>query len=166
MWGVDGTGTASRKARQKSDAKSLPIGESAGIRPTGYKNSASFDGKNHGAEKQRGHSRRHNGFDDRWDAMDKAEQCTGMRNKRDVWMVAPAQYRGAHFATFPEALITPCILAGSGPGDTILDPFGGSGTTGKVAIELGRKAILCELNPDYISLIRERTDVTPGLIIQ
>lgn len=71
----------------------------------------------------------------------------------------------AHFATYPSALIKPCILAGTRPGDTVLDPFGGSGTTGQVAIELGRKAILIELNPEYAKLIRRRTSVTPGLAL-
>ena len=86
----------------------------------------------------------------------------GTRNKRSVWSVNVAQFNGAHFATFPEALITPCILAGSKSGDIVLDPFGGSGTTGKVALEYGRKAILCELNPEYVKLINERTNVTKG----
>ncbi len=86
-----------------------------------------------------------------------------MRNKRDVWTVAPANYPEAHFATFPPALIKPCILAGSKPGDVVLDPFGGSGTTGQVSAELGRKAILIELNPKYGKLMERRTDVTPGL---
>ena len=76
--------------------------------------------------------------------MEKEEQCTGMRNKRDVWTVAPANYPDAHFATYPPALIKPCVLAGTKAGDTVLDFFGGSGTTGQVALELGRKAILCE----------------------
>ncbi|MEI7534238.1 MAG: site-specific DNA-methyltransferase [Verrucomicrobiae bacterium] len=86
-----------------------------------------------------------------------------IRNKRSVWTVPSAPYSEAHFATFPPALITPCILAGSRPGDTILDPFGGSGTTGQVALEHGRKAILIELNPDYIPLIERRCTVTKGL---
>jgi len=85
------------------------------------------------------------------------------RNKRDVWFVGTQPYSEAHFATFPPDLIKPCILAGSRPGDTVLDPFGGSGTTGMVALELGRKAILIELNPEYCQLIRQRTNVTPGL---
>lgn len=161
IYDVDGTGTAARKART-ADNKLTPTSERNGIR-MGYKNSASFAGKNGGKEKQRGHSRRHNGFNDRWDAMSVAEQCTGMRNKRDVWTVAPANYPEAHFATFPPALILPCIRAGSRPGDTVLDPFGGSGTTAQVAIEEGRKAIICELNADYIPLIRQRTNTTPGL---
>lgn len=113
-------------------------------------------------DRQRGHGRRHQGFNDRWDGMERQEQCSGMRNKRDVWTVAPANYPGSHFATFPPALISPCILAGAPFGGVVLDPFGGSGTTGKVALELGRKAILVELNPEYVKLINVRTDVQTG----
>ncbi|MBS0328257.1 MAG: site-specific DNA-methyltransferase [Proteobacteria bacterium] len=113
-------------------------------------------------DKQRGHGRRHDGFNARWDQMERDEQCSGMRNKRSVWTVAPANYKEAHFATFPPDLIKPCILAGCPQGGVVLDPFGGSGTTGQVALELGRSAILCELNPDYIGLIRQRCSVTPG----
>jgi DNA modification methylase len=80
------------------------------------------------------------------------------KNKRSVWTVATKPYKGAHFATFPSTLIKPCILAGSKPGDIVLDPFGGSGTTGAVAIEHGRRSILIELNPEYIPLIQERLE--------
>jgi DNA modification methylase len=83
-------------------------------------------------------------------------------NKRTVWTIATQPYSEAHFATFPEELPKLCILAGSKPGDMILDPFAGSGTTGKVAIELGRRAILIELNPAYIQLAEERCNITPG----
>lgn len=86
-----------------------------------------------------------------------------LRNKRSVWNVAPFAYAEAHFATFPPDLIKPCILAGSRPGDMVLDPFGGSGTTGQVALELGRRATLIELNPEYVKLIERRTSVTLGL---
>lgn len=86
-----------------------------------------------------------------------------VRNKRSVWTVATAPYPEAHFATYPPDLIKPCILAGSRVGDTVLDPFAGSGTTGMVALELGRKAILIELNPKYVELIHQRCDVTVGL---
>jgi DNA modification methylase len=79
-------------------------------------------------------------------------------NKRSVWSVTTKPYKGAHFATFPPALIEPCILAGSKPGDIVLDPFGGSGTTGAVAIEHGRRSILIELNPEYIPLIQDRLE--------
>ena len=78
------------------------------------------------------------------------------RNKRSVWTVATQPFSEAHFATFPPALIEPCILAGSRPGDLVLDPFGGAGTTGLVADRHGRSAVLCELNPDYAAMARRR----------
>ena len=78
------------------------------------------------------------------------------RNRRSVWTIATKPYKGAHFATFPSDLIKPCILAGCPQGGVVLDPFGGSGTTGQVAAEHGREAILIELNPDYIDLQNER----------
>jgi DNA modification methylase len=123
-----------------------------------------IDGYRKRIDKQRGHER-HNGFNDKWDALTPAEQALLGSNKRDVWTVAPANYKEAHFATFPPELIKPCIMAGSRPGDTILDPFGGSGTTAQVALELGRRAIICELNDEYLPLIRRRTTVTPGLAL-
>jgi DNA modification methylase len=85
------------------------------------------------------------------------------RNKRSVWTVTTKPFKGAHFATFPPDLIKPCVLAGCPVGGTVLDPFGGSGTTGMVALELGRSAILIELNEKYVKLIEQRTDITPGL---
>ena len=88
-----------------------------------------------------------------------------IRNKRSVWTIPSQGFKGAHFATYPEKLIEPCILAGSKPGDVILDPFAGSGTTGKVALENGRKAVLCEMNPEYVKLIKERCKTTLGLAI-
>jgi DNA modification methylase len=78
------------------------------------------------------------------------------RNRRSVWTIATRPYAGAHFAVFPPALVEPCILAGSRPGDTVLDPFMGSGTTAAVAIEHGRQFIGCELNQDYKPLQDER----------
>lgn len=107
-------------------------------------------------DKQRGHGRRHAGFNDRWDAMEKAEQCSGMVNKRSVWTVATQPFKEAHFATFPPALIEPCILAGCPAGGTVLDPFGGAGTTGLVADRHGRDAILIEMNPEYAEMARNR----------
>jgi DNA modification methylase len=86
------------------------------------------------------------------------------RNRRSVWTVATQPYSGAHFATYPPALIEPCILAGSRPGDTVLDPFMGSGTTAQVAQDLGRKAIGCELNPQYVTLQTERV-AQMGLVL-
>jgi DNA modification methylase len=81
----------------------------------------------------------------------------GKRNKRSVWTIATQPYKDAHFATFPPALVEPCILAGSRVGDTVLDPFGGSGTTAEVATRLGRHSIIVELNPEYVGMIRRRT---------
>ena len=80
----------------------------------------------------------------------------GMRNKRDVWTVPTKGYAGAHFAVYPTALIEPCILAGSREGDTVLDPFSGSGTTGMVALRNGRNYIGTELNPEYAEISRQR----------
>ena len=86
------------------------------------------------------------------------------RNKRSVWTVASQPYSEAHFATFPPDLIKPCILAGSRVGDAVLDPFAGSGTVGLVATEYGRKSVLIELNPMYVAMIRDRTNVTIGML--
>lgn len=86
-------------------------------------------------------------------------------NRRSVWTVPSAPYKDSHFATFPPDLIKPCIMAGSKRGDVVLDPFGGSGTTGMVALELGRKAVLIELNPEYVKLAERRTIVTPELAL-
>jgi len=71
-------------------------------------------------------------------------------------MVATAPFRGAHFATFPPKLIEPCVLAGSRKGGTILDPFFGAGTTGLVAMRLGREFIGIELSPAYCEMARKR----------
>lgn len=86
--------------------------------------------------------------EDTWD--------TELRNKRSVWTVATQPYPEAHFAVFPLNLVLPCVLAGSRPGDTVLDPFSGSGTTGEAALRLGRSYIGIELNPDYVALTHKR----------
>ena len=80
----------------------------------------------------------------------------GTRHKRDVWTVTTKPFKGAHFATFPPDLIEPCILAGAPLGGTVLDPFGGSGTTALVAAKHGRYSVLCELNPEYVALAETR----------
>lgn len=138
-------------------------------------------------DKQRGYSRRHAGFNERWDKMTKAEQCGARkrdamddrilasasgrmgreegwretaqpmtRNKRSVWNVATEPCSEAHFATFPTRLIEPCVLAGSRPGDVVLDPFCGSGTTMIVAVQHGRVGLGIELNADYIAIAHRR----------
>lgn len=78
------------------------------------------------------------------------------RNKRSVWTVTTKPYSEAHFATFPEKLIEPCILAGSRKGDVVLDPFNGAGTTGLVSLKNGREYIGIELNPEYIEITERR----------
>ena len=78
------------------------------------------------------------------------------RNKRSVWTVTTKPFKGAHFATFPMDLIEPCVLAGCPEGGTVLDPFGGSGTTAVVANSHNRDAILIELNEEYIEIAKER----------
>jgi DNA modification methylase len=85
-----------------------------------------------------------------------ADNTTTERNRRTVWSIPTQPFDGAHFATFPRSLIEPCILAGSRPGDVVLDPFMGSGTTAQVAEHLGRQWIGCELNPDYMPLQARR----------
>jgi DNA modification methylase len=74
---------------------------------------------------------------------------TETRNLRNVWTISPKPYKGAHFAVMPEDIAERCILAGSRPGDTVLDPFGGVGTTGLVADRLGRNATLIELSAEH-----------------
>jgi DNA modification methylase len=81
------------------------------------------------------------------------------RNKRSVWTVATTPFKDAHFATFPPALIEPCVLAGCPQGGIVLDPFGGAGTTGLVADRLHRDAVLLELNPDYAAMAEARIRV-------
>lgn len=84
----------------------------------------------------------------------------GKRNKRDVWNIPSKPFKDAHFAVMPEALVEPCILAGSKVDDLILDPFSGSGTVGVVAKKYGRKFIGIELNPDYAKIANDRLNET------
>ncbi|MCA3247376.1 MAG: site-specific DNA-methyltransferase [Azospirillum sp.] len=138
------------------------------------------------ADKQRGHGRRHQGFNERWDAMERDEQIAAGRNFRNTDLffeslkephglitdsegrplaldVPPQPFRDAHFATFPPALIEPMIKAGCPIGGTVLDPFGGAGTTGLVADRNKRNAILIELNPEYAAIARRRIEGDGGL---
>ena len=87
------------------------------------------------------------------------------KNKRSVWSVSPIPYKEAHFATYPPELIKPCILAGCPEGGTVLDPFGGSGTTAQVASNLNRNAILCELNPEYVDIAKGRLHDSLGMFL-
>jgi DNA modification methylase len=113
-------------------------------------------------DKQRGHSRRHAGFNDRWDAKQKAEQQSDGAALRSVWWIAPGGFADAHFATMPEELAALLVLAGCPKGGTVLDPFGGAGTTALVADRLQRNAILIELNPEYAAMAESRINGDRG----
>lgn len=84
-------------------------------------------------------------------------------NLKNYWLLSPEPFAEAHFATFPTEIPRRCVLLGSNPGDVILDPFSGSGTTSKVAIELGRKAIAIEPKAEYVEMIKKRCQTTIGL---
>ncbi len=111
-----------------------------------------------GIDKQRGHSRRHAGFNGRYAQRIAEDGVPTTRNRRSVWTVATQPFSGAHFATFPPKLIEPCILAGCPVGGTVLDPFSGTGTTAMVSVQHGRSAIGLELNPEYMAMACERIE--------
>jgi len=116
-----------------------------GRRHLGVRNGTPEAGKNGGQS---------NLHDGRWD---QAFHPLG-RNKRSVWSVPLGKFRGAHFAVFPERLIEPCVLAGSQPGELVLDPFAGAATTGLVATRNGRRFLGVELSAEYAELARQRLD--------
>ena len=89
-------------------------------------------------------------------AQELADKGYSTRNRRDVWTINTKPFKGAHFAVMPEALVEPCVLAGSAEGDTVLDPFTGSGTVAVVANRHGRNFVGTELNPEYAEIARER----------
>lgn len=91
-------------------------------------------------------------------ASDQKRIESGKRNRRSVWSVTTKPFKGAHFATFPVDLIEPCVLAGCPEVGTVYDPFGGAGTTAIAALKHGRRAILSELNPEYVAMAHERIE--------
>lgn len=107
------------------------------------------------------------GFDGKTNALPGREAfraTSEKRHKRSVWNVATTPFKEAHFATFPEQLIEPCILAGAPAGGLVLDPFMGAGTTAVVAERLGRQWLGCELNPEYAAIAQTRIQQQqPGL---
>ena len=105
-----------------------------------------------------GGRRKHNGYGTRIHSgnEDSGDYLAAGVNRRSVWEIPTQPFSEAHFATFPPALIEPCILAGCPKGGTVLDPFGGAGTTGLVADRFGRNAILIELNPEYAAMAERR----------
>jgi DNA modification methylase len=115
-------------------------------------------------DKQRGHSRKHAGFNDRWDAMERREQQAQPAMMRDVWFVAPASFGDAHFAVMPNEIARRCILSGCPLGGVVLDPFGGTGTTGLIAERHGRDAVLIELNPEYAAMADRRIRAALGRV--
>ena len=125
----------------KEDAIGGQTGKAASFKRDGSKREQKIPGQGYGTHRPDREDVAYNG---------------AKRNRRSVWTVATRPYKGAHFATFPPALIEPCILAGSRPGDVVLDPFMGSGTTAAVSLQHGRKYLGCELNPDYEPLQQER----------
>jgi DNA modification methylase len=149
-------GTIHRNGREK--------GRSAGQSGGAYAPPGQTPHGNARTDKQRGHNRRHAGFDERWDAMTKDEQQALGANARNVWTIATQGYREAHFATFPPELPRRCIRAGSRAGDTVLDPFAGAGTTLLVASRLGRSAIGIELNPEYAAMAQRRIEQDAPLL--
>ena len=88
------------------------------------------------------------------------------RNKRDVWFIPTASFKGAHFAVMPEALVEPCVLAGSKEGDIVLDPFTGSGTVGVVALKHGRNFLGVELNPEYAEIAYKRIGIGQDMFLE
>lgn len=118
------------------------------------------------SNKQRGHSRKHQGFNDRWDAMEREGQLSNRANLRSVWWIATANYKDGHYAVMPDALAEICIRAGCPKDGVVLDPFGGAGTTGLVADRLGRNAIMIELNPDYTAMAERRIKADGGIFAE
>lgn len=115
--------------------------------------SASFKGRQGGAE-----------YHAKGGGIGSDEKIYNKRNKRSVWTVTTKPFKGAHFATFPMDLIEPCVLAGCPEGGTVLDPFGGSGTTAIVANKHNRNAVLCELNKEYVDIAKERINNDLGMM--
>lgn len=109
-----------------------------------------------GKDKQRGHGRRHAGFNGRYAEKLQRDGIPSTRNRRSVWTIATHPTPEAHFATYPIDLPETCILAGCPEGGTVLDPFNGAGTTGLAAIKTGRNYIGIELNAEYLTITRNR----------
>lgn len=104
-----------------------------------------------------------NGHRGAYGGQDGEQVHPGGRNKRNVWSIATHPYPDAHFATFPPKLAEPCVLAGSRPGDVVLDPFAGSGTVGVVCRWHGREFIGLELSPASAELARRRIETDGAL---
>jgi len=124
---------------------------------------ASWKGYSFSSGKTAEHQQDRTQPDNRRNAHDIAD---GLRNRRSVWTIATQPFTEAHFATFPPEIPEICIKAGSRPGDMVLDPFGGAGTTGLVADRLGRNAILIELNSEYAAMAKRRIERDAPLLAE
>ncbi len=133
--------THARRARAHEGHQTMPTAERNGIRPAGVGPKGAKAGS--GIR-----------YNESFSAA--VADVVDARNKRSVWTIATEAYPEAHFATFPTALVKPCILAGCPEGGTVLDPFLGSGTTAYVAKSLGRHAVGIDLNPEYLALAVNR----------
>lgn len=131
-----------RWERAREGQKGLPTSERNGIRLR--------------TDKQRGHSRRHAGLNNRWNAMTGTEQQAMGANARSVWAIAPEPFSEAHFGTFPTKLAEKCVLAGSAENDFVLDPFAGSGTVGVVCKRLNRRFVGLDLSKAYCEMACRR----------
>jgi site-specific DNA-methyltransferase (cytosine-N4-specific) len=135
--------------------------DAAGLRPSSRLGRApgwrALDGKN-----EESGDRRRAGFNERWRVKQNESFAAAIRdpvdtrNARSVWTIRTHPFPGAHFATFPPKLAAKCILAASRPGDVVLDHFAGAGTTGLVALRLGRAFVGVEINPEYVEMARQR----------
>lgn len=166
------------RLQQDVDAQAGSVSANGGAKTNGAMKAVRGD-------KQRGHSRSHAGFNQKWDRMEREEQLgsRAFRNS-DLFFdslaaphgavlgdegfialdVATQPFRGAHFATFPPRLVEPLIRASCPVGGTVLDPFGGAGTTGLVASRLQRNAVLIELNPAYAEIGERRVRDDVGFL--
>lgn len=121
--------------------------------------------------KERGHARPHQGFNEKWDGLSKVEQQANGRSLRNwepaplhAWVIGTAPFSEAHFATFPPELVERCLLAGCPKGGSVLDPFGGAGTTALVADQMQLDATIIELNPDYVHIAVNRIEQDRGAL--
>lgn len=163
--GLGGHGAFHRNGREKGATNSqLYGGPNSGFRVKHCPNNAQPSKKP--TKNEESSQRTKVNLNANWDAAEANGTLKGA-NARTVWTIAIQGYKKAHFATFPTEIPRRCILAGCPPGGTVLDPFLGSGTTYAVALELARNAIGIELNPEYVTLARERiASVTPGMLLE
>lgn len=163
----------SKSERYHFDADAIREGRTSDEDANGFRGGAYTGGKiDNGAvgkrtavgnKRVRGVPPRHAGYETSdQSGLDSVPRGTG-RNARNVWTIATRPFPEAHFATFPPELAERCILAGCPAGGTVLDPFGGAGTTGLVADRLQRDAVLIELNPEYAAMAERRIAREAGL---